>query len=102
MAHDRVAADTVEIKVNTATLAGLREAAKDYRLWILIVMYHFHMAASNFKNFFPTIVETLGFDRNTTLALTCPPYIISGIITISWGYSSGMTGRSSLVHVAVC
>ncbi|KAG9258448.1 major facilitator superfamily domain-containing protein [Emericellopsis atlantica] len=89
LAHDRVAADTVEIKTNTATMAGLKEAASDYRLWILIVMYHFHMAASNFKNFFPTIVETLGFDRNTTLALTCPPYIVSGIITITWGWSSG-------------
>ncbi|KAL2206072.1 MFS general substrate transporter [Sarocladium strictum] len=89
LAHDRMAADTVERKANTATFAGLKEAAKDYRLWVLIVMYHFHMAASNFKNFFPTIVETLGYETNTTLALTCPPYLVSGVITIAWGYSSG-------------
>jgi hypothetical protein len=35
-------------------------------------MQHFHMAASNYKNFFPTIVETLEFNENVTLALTCP------------------------------
>lgn len=53
-------------------------------------MHRFHMAASNYKNFFPTIVETLGFSRNVTLALTCPPYLISGIISIAWAASSGL------------
>lgn len=52
-------------------------------------MQHFHMAASNFKNFFPTIVETMGYGRDTTLALTCPPYIVSGLIAIAYAASSG-------------
>lgn len=89
LAHDRIAADTVQIRTNTTTWAGLLDACKDPRLWVLVFMQHFHMAASNFKNFFPTIVGTLGFDRNTTLALTCPPYIVSGIVCIAWAANSG-------------
>ncbi|KAM0235582.1 hypothetical protein ACHAP5_009707 [Fusarium lateritium] len=88
LAHDRIAADTVQIRTNTTTLAGLIDAYKDPRLWVLVFMQHFHMAASNFKNFFPTIVGTLGFGRNTTLALTCPPYIVSGIVCIVWAANS--------------
>lgn len=57
LAHSRVVAETVRIKANTSTWVGLKDALKDPRLWVLIPMYHFHMAASNFKNFFPTIVE---------------------------------------------
>lgn len=90
LAHSRIAADTVERKDNTSTMAGLKDAVKDVKLWVLIVMYHFHMAASNFKNFFPTIVGTLGFERNTTLALTCPPYMVSGLFCFVWAWNSGM------------
>lgn len=59
LAHDRVAADTVEIRENTTTWSGLFDALRDPRLWVLVAMQHFHMAASNFKNFFPTIVEVM-------------------------------------------
>ncbi|UPK99503.1 hypothetical protein LCI18_010438 [Fusarium solani-melongenae] len=101
LAHSRVAADTVQIKTNTTTWAGLIDACRDPRLWVLIFMQHFHMAASNFKNFFPTIVGTLGFGRNATLALTCPPYIISGIICIAWAANSGrMNERTWHITVA--
>lgn len=89
LAHSRIAEDTVKMKANTSTWAGLIAALKDKHLWVLVFMQHFHMAASNFKNFFPTIVGTLGFGRNATLALTCPPYLIAGAISIGWAYSSG-------------
>lgn len=89
LAHSRIAADTVQIKTSTTTWAGLMDACRDPRLWVLVLMQHFHMAASNFKNFFPTIVGTLGFGRNATLALTCPPYLVSGVVCIAWAANSG-------------
>ena len=89
LAQARIERDTVEIRANTTACAGLREAAKDRNLWILVAMQHFHMAASNFKNFFPTIVGTLGFSRNVTLALTCPPYLVAGAISIFYSANSG-------------
>ena len=91
LAQSRMEEDTVQLKANTSTWAGLKDALKDKNLWVLIFMQHLHMSASNFKNFFPTIVGTLGFSRNTTLALTCPPYLVSGVISIAWASSSGMS-----------
>ncbi|KAH6876742.1 major facilitator superfamily domain-containing protein [Thelonectria olida] len=101
LAHARIVADTVQIKTNTTTWTGLIDACRDPRLWVLVFMQHFHMAASNFKNFFPTMVGTLGFGRNTTLALTCPPYIVSGIVCIAWAANSGrMNERTWHITIA--
>lgn len=41
------------------------------------------------KNFFPSVVKTLGFSDTITLVLTCPPYLIAGAVTIAVSWSSG-------------
>ncbi|KAF9891366.1 hypothetical protein FE257_004222 [Aspergillus nanangensis] len=89
LAHDRIVADTVGARLQTSTMAGLKEAARDPRLWLFAFMQHMHLAANGFKNFFPTAVETLGFNTTITLVLTCPPYLIAGIISVYWSWSSG-------------
>lgn len=89
LAHSRIKSDTVESRANTNVWKGLKECARDKNLWVLIVMHHFHTASSNYKNFFPTIVGTMGFSRNVTLALTCPPYLIAGTIAIAYSWNSG-------------
>lgn len=48
-----------------------------------------HIATNGFKNFFPTLVETLQFNETITLVLTCPPYLIAGAISVAWAWSSG-------------
>lgn len=35
------------------------------------------------------MVETLGFNTTITLVLTCPPYIIAGVVTLLVSWSSG-------------
>lgn len=89
LAHDRIERDTVGNKAATSTVKGLLEAARDPKLWLFAFMQHMHLAANGFKNFFPTAVETLGFNRTITLVLTCPPYLIAGIISVFWSASSG-------------
>jgi len=89
LADIRIKKDTVGYKEKTSTFAGLKEAAADPKLWLFAFMQHMHLAANGFKNFFPTAVETLGFSREITLVLICPPYLIAGIVAISWSYSSG-------------
>ncbi|KLJ09354.1 hypothetical protein EMPG_15217 [Blastomyces silverae] len=89
LAHNRITSDTVDRQSQTTTWVGLKEAAKDYRLWIFALMQHLHLAANGFKNFFPTVVQTLGFNRLITLILTCPPYLIAGLISVLWSMSSG-------------
>lgn len=98
--------DTVGNKGETSVWAGFRQAASDPMVWVFAGMAHMHLAANGksmlrpthqcmnlqcpgFKNFFPTVVKTLGFNRTITLVLTCPPYLIAGAITIAVSWSSG-------------
>ena len=89
LAYNRMELDTVANKGETSTMEGLKQAAKDPLVWIFCAMAHLHLAANGFKNFFPTVVETLGFDRTITLVLTCPPYLIAGASTILVSWMSG-------------
>ncbi|KAF3934524.1 hypothetical protein ABW19_dt0206268 [Dactylella cylindrospora] len=89
MAHNRMELDTVDNNGETSTWRGLGQAVKDPMVWIFAMMAHMHLAANGFKNFFPTVVETLGFNTTITLVLTCPPYLIAGAVTILVSWSSG-------------
>ncbi|KAM3548476.1 hypothetical protein ARSEF4850_009389 [Beauveria asiatica] len=89
LAYNRMELDTVANKGETSTWKGLEQAAKDPMVWIFCAMAHMHLAANGFKNFFPTVVQTLKFNTTITLVLTCPPYLIAGAITILVSWSSG-------------
>lgn len=90
LAHNRIAIDTTDRQESgTSVWKGLREAATDWRTWVFCLMDNLHLSANGFKNFLPTVVKTLGFDTTITLVLTCPPYIVAGIISIMVSYSSG-------------
>ncbi|WQF86330.1 Putative major facilitator superfamily, MFS transporter superfamily [Colletotrichum destructivum] len=89
LANERILRDTVGNTGQTTTWSGLLEAAKDPKVWLFTLMQHCHLGANGFKNFFPTAVETLGFNETITLVLTCPPYLIAGAISIAWSWSSG-------------
>ncbi|CAI4215517.1 unnamed protein product [Parascedosporium putredinis] len=89
LAFNRMELDTVDNAGQTSTRAGLAQAAKDPMVWLFSAMAHMHLAANGFKNFFPTVVETLGLNSTVTLILTCPPYLIAGAVTILASWSSG-------------
>jgi len=89
LAVSRMALDTVGKGEKTSVWAGFNQAAKDPMVWVFAAMAHMHLSANGFKNFFPTVVQTLGFSQTITLALTCPPYLIAGAVTIAVSWSSG-------------
>lgn len=89
LAHERTQRDTVGNAGNTTSWKGVLEAAKDPKVWLFVFMQHCHLGANGFKNFFPTAIETLGFSQTITLVLTCPPYLVAGVISIAWSWSSG-------------
>lgn len=82
-------ADTVEKQPDVSILRGLKQTVRDKYVWLFVVMHHLHTATSGFRNFLPTLLNTLGYDRTTTLALTCPPYILASAISYGTGLSSG-------------
>jgi len=89
LANSRIVKDTVQASGQESTFRGLLDAASDPKLWLFAFMQHMHLAANGFKNFFPTAVETLGFNQTITLVLTCPPYLIAGFLSIYWSWQSG-------------
>lgn len=100
LAYNRMELDTVQNKGETSTVEGLKQAGRDPLVWIFCVMAHMHLAANGFKNFFPTVVETLGFGQTITLVLTCPPYLIAGAVTIAVSWSSGRLNERTW-HITV-
>ncbi|KAK9331449.1 major facilitator superfamily domain-containing protein [Lipomyces starkeyi] len=89
LAHDRVKRDTTEHVGSTSIWNGLKQAVKDYRTWLFCFNMNMQVSAESFKNFFPSVVQTLGFNTTVTLALTCPPYVASGFAGAALSWSSG-------------
>jgi MFS family permease len=89
LAYNRIELDTVENSGEASTWAGFRQACRDPMVWLFAAMAHMHLAANGFKNFFPTVVETLKFSETITLVLICPPYLLAGAVTILVSWSSG-------------
>ncbi|KAJ9157923.1 MFS transporter [Pleurostoma richardsiae] len=89
LAHERISRDTVEQSTRLGSVAALKLAFSDPRLYLLALMQNLHLSASGFTNFFPTVVGTLGFGQTTTLLLTCPPFVLAAIIGPLYGISSG-------------
>jgi MFS family permease len=89
LAHARIARDTAGLQLSKGARAGFYQAAKDPRLWLIVLMQNCHLSATGFNSFFPTVVKTLGFSRTLTLVLTCPPYLVSAAACLLTGLSSG-------------
>lgn len=58
-------------------------------------------SANGFKNFFPSVVNTLGFNRTITLVLTCPPYLIAGFVSVGVSMTSGKFNERTW-HITAC
>lgn len=90
MAHARIERDRVgDSSEPVSPMEGLRQACRDKRTWLFCLMQNFHLSACSFNSFFPTVVNTLGFNRTITLVLTCPPFLLAGVAGIMTGWSSG-------------
>ncbi|KXJ87573.1 major facilitator superfamily domain-containing protein [Microdochium bolleyi] len=89
LAHNRMELDTTSNAGQTSLWTGFKQAGSDPVVWLFCIMAHLHLAANGFKNFFPSVVKTLGMNDTITLVLTCPPYLIAGAVTILVSWSSG-------------
>lgn len=81
-------------------LGALKLALSDLKIWLCSGILFFLVAACGVTNFFPSVVETLNFNRTTTLCLTAPPYIIAVIATYIWARHADATGER-FFHVVI-
>ncbi|OXV11883.1 hypothetical protein Egran_00360 [Elaphomyces granulatus] len=77
---------------------GFKMAFKDWRLYIFAITFLCIQVATATSNYFPSVVQTLGFSRVITLLLTVPPNVISMIVSIANNYSADLLQNSSF-HV---
>ncbi|KAJ2895402.1 major facilitator superfamily domain-containing protein [Zalerion maritima] len=72
---------------------GAKMAFMDIKTYVLMVLVFSIVASSSVTNFFPTVVETLKFDRVKSLLLTSPPYILSVVTTFLVSWNADRTGE---------
>ncbi|PVH76884.1 MFS general substrate transporter [Cadophora sp. DSE1049] len=90
LAHGRMVRDNINHSDEIVpAMEGLKQACKDYKTWIFVLMQCFHLSACSFNSFFPTVVKTLGFTTTITLVMTCPPFLLAGAGGLAMGWSSG-------------
>ncbi|GIZ37702.1 hypothetical protein CKM354_000114200 [Cercospora kikuchii] len=103
LAYNRIELDTTENQGEVSVWKGLSQACKDPMVWVFAIMAHMHLAANGFKNFFPTVVETLGYGQTITLVFVCPPYLIAGFSTLLVSWMSGrFNERTWHITVSKC
>ncbi|VUC26608.1 unnamed protein product [Clonostachys rosea] len=102
LAHNRIRIDTTNFTEEpTSVWSGLKQAASDWRTWVFCLMANLHFMTNGFKNFLPTVVNTFGFSTTATMGLTCPPYILSGAVTVLVSWSSGRRNERTW-HIIGC
>lgn len=103
LAHSRIYADTTDRRAGTGVIKGLRESVSDWRTWVLVAAYNFHLCSISFQNFLPTVIKKGVMPGNNTLALVLvsPPYILAAILGVAMAWSSGRFNERTW-HITVC
>jgi hypothetical protein len=99
VAQLRMTADRGTTDYSVRKRDGFKMAIASLRVWLFAGMYFFMSFGTSLHNFFPTLVQTLGFSRHTTLWLTVPPYLLAVVVAISTALSSDRR-RNASFHIA--
>ncbi|KAK5058677.1 hypothetical protein LTR84_010941 [Exophiala bonariae] len=82
------------------TWDGLKSAVADPFTWYFCGMHFALITAQSFKDFFPSILKTFGFDKMTTYLVQAPPYAIAYMAACGLAWTSGRF-QESCYHIVV-
>jgi general stress protein CsbA len=91
--HDAGEADELG---STSIKEALGLVFADKRIYLFILLQHLSLLSQNFQYFFPTIVQTLGYDNIKTLLITAPVWIATFLVSLLVTWTSGKTNDRSL------
>ncbi|KAK2611988.1 hypothetical protein QQS21_001953 [Conoideocrella luteorostrata] len=83
---------------STTLLQGLKLALRDYRIYLFILLAHMSLLSQTFQYFFPSIVQTLGYDPLITLLLTVPAWFATFLTSILVNWTAAKTKDKS-IHI---
>ncbi|KAL4773547.1 major facilitator superfamily domain-containing protein [Aspergillus nidulans var. acristatus] len=79
---------------------GVKQAIRDPKLYMFVVLQMSLITAQSFNNFFPSIVGTLGYNDTITLLLTAPPYFAAFICSLCISFHAAHKQERGL-HIAI-
>ncbi|KAG9764958.1 major facilitator superfamily transporter, partial [Aureobasidium melanogenum] len=68
---------------------GVSQALRDPFTWMFASLHFALIIVQSFKDFFPSIMATLGFSKVVTYLVQAPPYVIAYFVTLGISWSSG-------------
>jgi MFS family permease len=80
--------------------SGLISAITDWRVWFYAVAQTTQTIALSFNAYFPTLTQTLGYNRTVTLLLCAPPFAFAAICAFVVTRHSDKQGER-FYHIAV-
>ncbi|KAL6237482.1 hypothetical protein BDW75DRAFT_228669 [Aspergillus navahoensis] len=80
--------------------AGVKQAVRDPKLYMFVVLQMSLITAQSFDNFFPSIVSTLGYNDTVTLLLTAPPYFAAFFCSLCISFHAAHKQERGL-HIAM-
>ncbi|WVQ84672.1 hypothetical protein IAT38_006827 [Cryptococcus sp. DSM 104549] len=94
---DRASKDATS---EVSAMSALKMAVLDPKTWLLCAVLQGNYIAASVTNFFPVVVAGLGFNRTTTLGITCPPYVLCCFAIIINGWHSDKKNERAL-HIII-
>ncbi|RKF54876.1 putative transporter [Erysiphe neolycopersici] len=95
---------------NQSFLSGAIQAAKDIKVYVLMLLVHCIAVASSVVTYFPSLVKTLNYSRAATFLLTVPPFALAVLTTYfnAWhavpmafafaAFVVNILGKSNAIH----
>lgn len=80
--------------------SGLKMAIVDPKTWLLMGILYSTYIVGAVVQFFASVVQGLGYDRTTTLALTAPPFILCVFCMLINGYHSDLK-QERFLHIVI-
>lgn len=88
-----VGQDDSDSENDESYFGALKLAWSDVKVWLVTGILSWLVAACGITNYFPSIIETLKFERMITLVLTAPPYLLAVVCTFLWARHADKTGE---------
>lgn len=83
-----------------SVLRGFAKALSDPKLVLLIFCNMLSQAQGSIANYFPTLVNSLGYGSTGSLLLTAPPYVLAGFVY--YGITLWSDRRNTVYPIILC
>lgn len=97
LAAKRIEDDTVGLVENEGFGKTFKELCVNKELLLFVLLQMMHLSSVGFNNYFPSIIRTLGYNKEMTLYLTCPPFFLAAIISFGTGLLSGKLNERTFI-----